>query len=261
MPPLDTRAAEIQALRRPAGAFAGKRLHLIQFAGPVKPEWRAALEKTGTRIVSYIPENAYLIYGDAAALGRMQTWATTNDFVQWEGAYADNYKIHPDARLVDANGQPQPSATDTFTIQMVDDPEANTATLTRIGQWQLGPVENEFVLLGYRNIIVRLPPERLAEIAAQPEVVSIQPWFEPQKLDERQDQIVAGNLSGNLLSGPGYLAWLAGIGFTQAQFTNSGFVVDLSDSGIDNGTTAPGHFGLYPSGRHIASQPRGLQPP
>ena len=245
---LDTRAAEIQALRRPAGAFAGKRLHLIQFAGPVKPEWRAALEKTGTRIVSYIPENAYLIYGDAAALGRMQIWAATNDFVQWEGAYADNYKIHPDARLVDANGRPQTPATDTFTIQMVDDPEANTATLTRIGQWQLGPVENEFVLLGYKNIIVRLPPERLPEIAAQPEVVSIQPWFVPQKLDERQDQIVAGNLSGNLPGGPGYLAWLAGIGFTQAQFTNSGFVVDLSDSGIDNGTTAPGHFGLYPLG-------------
>ena len=245
---LDTRAVEIQALRRPVGAFAGKRLHLIQFAGPVKPEWRAALEETGTRIVSYIPENAYLIYGDAAVLGTMQTWATTNDFVQWEGAYADNYKIHPNARLVDANGRSQPTATDTFTIQMVDDAEANTATLTWIGQWQLGPVENEFVLLGYRNVIVRLPPERLAEIAAQPEVISIQPYFVPQKLDERQDQIVAGNLSSNLPSGPGYLAWLAGIGFTQAQFTNSGFVVDLSDSGIDNGTTTPGHFGLYPSG-------------
>ncbi len=142
---LDTRAAEIQALRKPAGAFAGKRLHLVQFAGPVKPEWRAALEKalrpaTGARIVSYIPENAYLIYGDAAALGRMQTWAGTNDFVQWEGAYADNYKIHPDALPTDANGQPQTPATDTFAIQMVDDPEANTATLTRIGRWQLGPV-------------------------------------------------------------------------------------------------------------------------
>jgi hypothetical protein len=232
----------------PRGEFAGKRLHLVQFAGPVKPEWRAALEKTGARIVSYIPENGYLIYGDAPALGRMQAWADTNDFVQWEGAYADDYKIHPDARLVDANGQPQPPATDMFAIQMVDDAAANVATLTRIGQWQLAAVENEYSLLGYRNVIVRLPPEHLAEIAAQPEVVSIQPYFEPQKLDERQDQIIAGNLSGNLPGGPGYLAWLTSKGFTQAQFTDSGFVVDLSDSGIDNGTTTPGHFGLYPSG-------------
>jgi hypothetical protein len=245
---LDTHTAEVRALRKSAGSFTGKRLHLVQFAGPVKPEWRAALEKTGAHIVSYIPENGYLIYGDAPALGWMQTWAGTNDFVQWEGAYADDYKIHPDARLVDANGNPQTPATDVFSIQMVDDAAANVATLTRIGQWQLAAVENQYNLLGYLNVIVRLPPEHLAEIAAQPDVVSIQPYFEPQKLDERQDQIVAGNLSGNVPSGPGYLAWLASKGFTQAQFTNSGFVVDLSDSGIDNGTTTPGHFGLYPSG-------------
>ena len=245
---LDTRTAEVRTLRKPAGVFTGKRLHLVQFAGPLKPEWRAALEKTGAGIVSYIPENAYLIYGDAVALGRMQAWANTNEFVQWEGAYADDYKIDPDARLVDANGRPQPPATDTFAIQMVDDPAANATTLTRIGQWQLAAAENEYSLLGYRNIIIRLPPEHLAEIAVQPEVVSIQPYFEPQKLDERQDQILAGNLSGGLPNGPGYLAWLAGKGFTQAQFTNSGFVVDLSDSGIDNGTKTPGHFGLYTSG-------------
>jgi hypothetical protein len=245
---LDTRAAAIQTLRKPAGAFTGKRLHLVQFAGPIKPEWRAALEMTGSRIVSYIPENAYLIYGDATSLGRMQAWAGTNDFVQWEGSYADDYKIHPDARMVDANGRPRTPMADTFAIQMVDDPAANMVTLTRIGQWQLAAAEGEYTLLGYRNVIVRLPPEHLAEIAAQPEVVSIQPYFEPQKLDERQDQILAGNLTGSLPNGPGYLAWLAGKGFTQAQFTNSGFVVDLSDSGIDNGTKTPGHFGLYTSG-------------
>ncbi|MGD0615189.1 MAG: S8 family serine peptidase [Verrucomicrobiota bacterium] len=67
-------------------------------------------------------------------------------------------------------------------------------------------------------------------------------------MDERQDQIVAGNLSSDFPSGPGYLAWLAGKGFTQAQFGASGFVVDMSDSGIDNGTLKPGHFGLYPLG-------------
>jgi hypothetical protein len=234
---LNTRAAEILALRKTAGNFSGKHLRLVQFAGPVKPEWLAALAKHGARIVSYIPENACLIYGDAAAIARMQAWAGTNQFVQWEGDYTGDYKIHPAAL-----------SSDTFSIQMVDDPAANVATLTLIGQWQLAGAENEFTLLGCRNIIVRLPPDKLNLIAAQQDVVSIQPHFEPQKLDERQDQIIAGNLSGNLPSGPGYLAWLAGKGFTQAQFTNSSFAVDVSDSGIDNGTTSPGHFGLYTSG-------------
>jgi hypothetical protein len=234
---LNTRSAEIAAMRKPAGNFSGKHLRLLQFAGPVKPGWLAALEKNGARIVSYIPENAYLIYGDAAAIGRMQAWAGTNQFIQWEGDYTGDYKIHPAAL-----------SSGTFSIQMVDDPPANVATLTLIGQRQLAGAENEFTLLGYRNIIVRLPPDKLNLIAAQPDVVSIQPHFEPQKLDERQDQIVAGNLSGNLPVGPGYLAWLASKGFTQAQFTNSSFAVDVSDSGIDNGTTSPGHFGLYTLG-------------
>ncbi len=248
---LDTATAPIQSLRKPAGNFSGKHLHLIQFVGPVKPEWRAALQIPGLHLVCYLPENAFLVYGDAAAIAKMQCWAATNQFVQWDGDYAKDYKIHPAARLVDASGNPQIPATDVFSIQMVDDPAANVATLTLIGQWQMDAIENEYALLGYRTVIVRLPPAHLPDIAAQPDVISIQPWFEPQKLDERQDQIIAGNLSGlsnSLPNGPGYLAWLAGVGFTQAQFTNSGFVVDLSDSGIDNGTKIPGHFGLYPLG-------------
>jgi Subtilase family len=245
---LDTRAPLIQALRKSAGNFPGKHLHLVQFVGPAKPQWRAALMNTGVRIVSYIPETAFLVYGDASSIARMQNWASTNPLVQWDGDYAADYKIHPAARLVDAAGNPQTPSTDIFSIQMVDDPPANVSTLTLIGQWQLAAVENEYALLSYRTVIVRLPPAQLPAIAAQPDVVSIQPYFEPQKLDERQDQIVAGNLSGVSPSGPGYLAWLAGVGFTQAQFTNSGFVVDISDSGIDNGTQKPGHFGLYTLG-------------
>jgi hypothetical protein len=79
-------------------------------------------------------------------------------------------------------------------------------------------------------------------------VISIQPCHPARKQDERQDQIVAGNISGDVPAGPGYLAWLAGKGFTQEQFDASGFVVDVTDSGIDDGTTSPNHFGLYSGG-------------
>ncbi len=243
---LNTRAPEVQSLRKPLGVFPGRRLHLVQFAGPIKPEWRAALEQTGATIVSYLPQNAYLIYGDAGALARLQGWAGTDACVQWEGPYLDDYRIHPRARSQDQNGIRRSIGTDTFAIQLVADDAANATTLGRINQWKLGPVRSEYRVLNYHNIIVSLPVDRLKDLAAQPDVISIQPHFEPKKQDERQDQIVAGNLSGNVPSGPGYLAWLTGKGFTQAQFDASGFVVDVSDSGIDNGTLKPGHFGLYP---------------
>ena len=94
----------------------------------------------------------------------------------------------------------------------------------------------------------RIPPERLTQLAAQPELISIQPYLEPHKMDERQGMIMAGNLTGNVPTGPGYLSWLASKGFSQSQFTASGFAVDVSDSGLDNGTSSPGHFGLYQLG-------------
>ena len=102
--------------------------------------------------------------------------------------------------------------------------------------------------LGYVNCVLRLPPELLEQVAQMPDVVSIQAYSIPQKRDERQGQILAGNLTGNLPNGPGYMSWLTSKGFTASQFAASGFAVDVSDSGIDNGTQVPGHFGLYTMG-------------
>jgi len=242
---LNTRSTFARSLRRPAGSFIGRKLHLIQFAGPIKPEWWTMLETAGARIISYIPNNAYLIYARAGALAKIQSWAAVTNSVQWEGEYANEFKLDPAARLTDANGLPQTPDSDLFAVQIVTDPSANSNTVALIEQWKREPIRREFRVLQYRNFIVRLPPERLPDIAAQPDVVSIQPYVDPQKRDERQDQIIAGNLTGALPSAPGYLSWLADKGFTQEQFDASGFVVDVTDSGIDNGTLAPGHFGLY----------------
>ena len=245
---VNTSKAEVQALRKTVGAFGGKRMHLIQFVGPVQPAWRKALLEAGVQIVSYIPQNAYLVYGDSASIGRVQVMAATAPHIQWEGAYLDDYKIHPRARAVDKNGNPRQIGTDRFAIQLMADPAANADTLKLIDQLKLAPVQRLHPVLHFVDVVVRLSASDLAKIAARPDVLSIQPHAPPKKVCERQDQIVAGNLSGNAPSGPGYLAWLGSKGFTQAQFNASGFIVDVSDSGIDNGTTNPNHFGLYDGG-------------
>ena len=246
---INTRTPEAKTLRRAAGSFSGKHLHLVQFVGPIKPEWVAALEKSGGHIITYIPNDAYLVYADAPALAQMQAWANSSDYVQWDGEFTDDDKIHPTARATNAKGEPQTIGTDTFAVQMIDDADANAATMAVIDRLKLAPVKATSHVLSYLNVIVRLPANQLAEIAKQPEVIAIQPYFEPHLLDERQDQIVSGHVDNTgLPTGPGYLVWLASKGFTQAQFTSSGFVVDLSDSGIDNGTLLPGHFALYQTG-------------
>ncbi len=236
---LDTTKPSVQALRKPRGTFTGKRMHLVQFVGPVRPEWRDDLMKAGVQIIDYIPANTYLVYGDEAALAQLQDIARTRPHIQWDGEYAAAYRIHPGAREL---------GTDLFSIQLVADPEANPATLAMIDHLKLETIRPHDSVLHYVNMVVRLRPGDITTIADQPDVISIQPYFTPRKFDERQDQIIAGNLSDSAPTAPGYLAWLASKGFTQAQFTSSGFAVDLSDSGIDNGTTSPGHFGLYTLG-------------
>jgi hypothetical protein len=238
---LDTTTTEVKALRKTVGSFAGRRMHLVQFAGPIKPDWRQALLDAGAQMVSYIPHNTYLIYGDAEAIARVQTMAVAAPHVQWEGAYLDEYKIHPSAR-------PASVKVDQFAIQLVFDDTANAGTLKAIGQLKLAPIVRQRRVLNFVDVVVRVAPASLAQIAAWPDVISIQPYETPRKLCERQDQIVAGNLSGNVPSGPGYLAWLQSHGFTQSQFDASGFAVDISDSGIDDGTMHPNHFGLYAAG-------------
>ena len=235
---LDTSQPETQALHRPAGSFAGKRLHLVQFAGPVQPPWRKALLDARIQIVDYIPHNAYLIYGDAAALARIQSFSA-RAFVQWDGPYLDSYKRHPAARA---------AGTNRFAVQLVADAAVNGETLAL-----LSPVERPRRVLDFINVMARLTEADLDRVAARPDVVSIHLCHPAQKQDERQDQIVAGNISGTGPMGPGYLAWLAGKGFTQTQFDASGFVVDLTDSGIDDGTTSPNHFGLYSGGNTNAA--------
>jgi hypothetical protein len=230
---LDTTQPATQALRQPPGGFAGNRLRLVQFAGPVQPDWRKALLDAGAQIVNYIPHNAYLLYGDAAALARVQSLCALPT-VQWDGPYLDQYKTHPAARA---------TRTNFFAVQLVADAPVNAATIAL-----LAPVARPRRVLQFINVVTRLAPADLDRVAARPDVISIQPCHPARKQDERQDQIVAGNVSGTIPAGPGYLAWLAGKGFTQQQFEASGFVVDVADSGIDDGTTSPNHFGLYSGG-------------
>ncbi len=74
----------------------------------------------------------------------------------------------------------------------------------------------------------------------QPDVYSVQEYFERTLNDEVQAQIVAGNLNGTNTgpSGTGYLPWLTGKGFSTNP--NDYPLVDVVDDGIGNGSVVNG---------------------
>ncbi len=246
---LDTTRPEIKALKGKPTNPRFNQLHMIQFAGPIRPEWHQELLKTGVQVVTYIPSNTYVVYGNRGALHRLQSFASSANYVQWEGAYQSTYKIDPSSLETVTLDKTGVGVEGLYGIQLIDDKEQNPETLALIEQLALEPIVSQFRVLDYLNVIVRLAPDpALDQIAKQPDVISIAPYEIPTKMDERQDMIVAGNITGGQPTPGDYLAYLAAQGFTQAQFTASGFAVNLSDSGIDNATTSPNHFGLYLDG-------------
>jgi len=243
---IDSAQPSVKARRLAVDNFSGKRLHLVQWTGVVQPEWHTDLVKSGVQIIDYIPDNSYLVYGDVTALRSMQGKLASKSHVRWEGSFRAQDKIHPDARP--GKRLSNRSEPDLFAIQLVYDPSANAETLALIDALKLAPIVRQVKVSHYYNVIVRLPPDTIDDLAAQADIISIWPYNTPKKLDERQGMILSGNLTGNGPSGAGYLAWLASKGFNQAQFDASGLVVDVTDSGLDNGTTNINHFALYVGG-------------
>ncbi|MBP7867716.1 MAG: S8 family serine peptidase, partial [Acidobacteria bacterium] len=250
--PIDTRSEEARKLSLYAlEPFAGKRLHLVQFAGPVRPEWYEGLLATGVKVVAYIPHNAYLVWGDIGAVNGLKLMAAGKGPVQWEGPYLDEFKVQPGLRAfleAVSSKDADPNEIEGVEIQLYDDPVTNAETLAQATALFGRPPVREHTVLHYRNVLMQGNLRAVYALAGRPDIVSIHPWLRHRKMDEIQDIIMIGNLTGNVPSGPGYLAWLTGKGFTQAQFTTSNFAVDVTDSGIDNATTTPNHFGLYVGG-------------
>ncbi len=249
---IDTNTPQAQSTRSTtnSGSGSGNQMRLIQFAGPIRPEWYQRLEDTGAKIVTYIPNNTYLVYGNGATLQAVRTLASDAAIVQWDGEYTAAYRIDPTINNPSqSKGLPPANLSkkgnEQFVIQMVEDQRENAVTLALIDQSKREPIITQERALGYFNVKVALPKEAVFQIAQRGDVVSIQPWVTPRKQDERQDIIVSGNVTGPpfVPTPMNYLTYLTGKGFNVT--TSSTFAVNISDSGVDDGTTTPNHFGLY----------------
>ncbi len=217
----------------------GKLLHLVQFDGAIQPEWVAQLEAAGYRIVDYIPDNTYIVYGDVPARRALRAGLS---HVHWQAEFLPDYKINPRARPEQlAQRKAADANNNLFAIQLVQDEAANAESIAYIEALALAPIRSIVTneQLNFVNIIVELSPVSLEDIASFPDVLNINTYIPPKKRGERQAQIVAGNLNvaGSQPTGPGYMTWLTGKGFTQAQFDTSGFIVDIADDGWDIGNS------------------------
>ena len=194
--------------------------YIIQFAGPVRQEWKEAILQIGGQLGSYLPEYAFLVHFDADAKAAAEAFS----FVRWVGAYQPAYKL---AATVDFN--------DTRSYRVLTQPWADAASL-----------ERSFLAFDSRTrsfeggFAVVLNGAQLSQAAHLPGVL----WIEPIYLQTTYNDIGGGTIMG------GSTAWSNG-------YTGSGVVIAVTDTGLDVGDASNPGFHLDFAGRtiQIASWP------
>ena len=207
-----------------AGAFAPVAIpgrFLVQFAYPPRPEWLAAIEQCGGKIVAPFPVWTLLV--DAPSLEPL-TGCSAAGYLSWIDASLSTDRLSPEIA--------QGAYSDEISLEYppgvsLDLKAASLASVLQV-EPVVVPVPGEHGFLQ-----VKATPADLASVVAiDREMLALCPEGQATWSDERQGMIVAGRSTGTGLLGPGYLDWLDSRRLRTA--TNQQTVA-VFDSGYDDG--------------------------
>lgn len=222
-------------------------LYIVQFAGPIKDLWLHHLKGTGAEIVTPIASNAYVVRASAQAAVALIQLKNKHSFTQYLGDYDPVYRLSP--RMRDMRNGPAETLAD-VTVQVI----AGRGARRTINE--LKAMASQFIgshrVLNYHNVSLKVSAGQLGDIARMDNVYAVEERGTLQRFDEVQSQIVAGNLSGNVPSGPTYLSFLSNLGINPSQF--SSFAVNV----VDDAYTIRGHPDLPDSRIAFENNPYGL---
>jgi hypothetical protein len=241
--PLDTRG---QGPATPGATGSvdgpGAALHLVQFVGPIKDEWLAAVSAAGATPIQYIATNGYLVWADGESPTRLDALAVRGEFMQFSAPYPASLKVGPILAARENREEVVP-----VVIQMLRH-DGRASTEAAIQGLAVEQLSDWTPVLKFQNAIVTLRVRDVEEVAGLPDVFWIEERMEPHLMDEVQGQILAGNFNGDQ-SGPsaaGYLAWLDSYSFSTDPADYP--IVDVTDDGIGNGTVNSGDATLHQFG-------------
>ena len=204
-------------------AASGNRLRLVQFKGPVKPQWLKQLQSVGDiKIVSHVPNDAYVVWLDAAAESNLHSLIASNGPVQWIGPYHPFYKAK--SSLLQTT-----NAVVEVTVELVDTPQsAQTISLIR-GLCSGGKYGEPIQIDGRIQIRATLPATALSQVVRLPDALWVQQVVPMRRMDEEQAIVLATSDTGP--SPSRYLDFLNTIGFPNdpTQYP----ILDIADTGLD----------------------------
>jgi hypothetical protein len=215
----------------------GQRLRLIQFCGPVRPQWLRQVQSAGNvDVVAYVPNNAYLIRLDQPAEDKLRAMEGPGSPIQWVGPYHPYYKIERDLLNRDAGNEK--------TLVDVRIMTVGSSEVERQLQ-EFGLIQQLYGLSHEKIHEMTIPLSAVSQIAKLTDVVWIEKIRPKHVHDENQVLIAASQTNGlpehvpTLTSTiPDYLDFVTNtIGGGLASITNQYAypIVDVCDTGFDQG--------------------------
>ena len=198
------------------------RLRLLQFKGPVQPEWLDQIKAVGkVHIVSYVPNNAYLVHIDDAAEKNLTKLTGGSGPVQWVGAYHPYYKMRSSLR--DSKAQ-----TVKVDVAVVRGPDTDQ-TVEGLKRYTLTLMEGPTTTRNQVVVEIEVTTKDLSKIAQLPDVMWISEVFPTKLMDEQQALTLTTSQAGPEFGS--YVAFLGNAGFSTVQTTYP--VLDIADTGLD----------------------------
>lgn len=191
-------------------------LHLIQFKGPIRPQWLEQLRSHGIEVVQPLHPFSYFVW----ASNRQLESARLHASIRWVGAMESAWKVQPEQRILSAQARP--------TMVMAS---AHGDLQRRIGELrEFGNVSlvrsygDHFVLVQIDD----LPGNRYSELAMLPGIFAVQ-HIRPEvaQRGEMSNQSIVSNIdeSGDIF--PGFVSWLNDTGYD-----GSGITVGVVDGRV-----------------------------
>lgn len=186
--------------------------YIVQAVGAIDDAFRSYLKAAQAEIISYIPNNAYLVRMSADGAQKMQSYRGTRAVLPWEPYYKIDLRLLAGAVV----NEPLPQGTRLNVLLFPGERESGLQAVEALGAKLVMEQRSPF---GHQ-LTVSVPPDSLAALAQLPNVQAIEPFAERQLANDLGRPRIT--VSRNSITNVNYL-----------NLTGAGVQVNVNDSGVD----------------------------
>ncbi len=188
--------------------------YVIQFTDDIKKSWLEILKRKGIKLVSYIPNNAYIVKSlkdeDLMDL----------DFVKWVGPYDAYYKMSEELvdRVIDENAKESDLYDPEFVqLDVIFFPGEEDEAIEQIENL-IGSVIEKYKVGSLSKATIIVPVFHISQVA---KINGIQ-WIEP-----KNERVMHNDLAKNYTN-------LTSVLQNHPNLTGTGIIVNVNDTGVDD---------------------------